>query len=172
MSEHSIKQQTNLSEQLKSAMRYTCNMVYVVSTGCEVIHRNAITITSFTVASLAPASVIFCVNKISRFSESITKENNFCINIMPTHLENIAAICSETDIKRKFESNEWVYSNGLPYLASANANIFCVKNKIIESGTHFIIMGTVTKILSLGKAPPLLYHDRQYKTLFSKQIFK
>lgn len=165
MFDNLAKQTISPAENLKSAMRDTCNMVYVVSTGREKPHRNAITITSFTVISLEPASVLFCVNKTSRFAENILNENIFCINIMPIHLEKIAEACSGAEIKVKFDFDEWRYRSGLPYLVSAIANIICIKSGVIESGSHLIITCTVTQILSSGKAPPLLYHDRQYKTL-------
>lgn len=152
---------------LRDAMRNTCSSVYIVATGPSPESGNAITITSFTVVSLEPAIILFCVNKTSRFAGEIILNEKFSVNFMHCEQKRIAEICSKSDVNEKFKHANWIFKNQFAYLSDSNSVLLCSKISVEETGSHMIVQGAVINVLGGENKPPLLYHNRSYAEITS-----
>jgi flavin reductase (DIM6/NTAB) family NADH-FMN oxidoreductase RutF len=155
----------SVQEAFRQAMRRVANTVTIVTaqSGAE---RHGTTATSVTSISMEPPSVLVCFNQTSRLREFLTKEDRFCVNVL--HVDNLAAaqiFSSPVAGAERFNSGDWLAdAAGTPYLANAQANLFCTKEKQITYGSHTLFIGRVIDVRARADVLPLLYRDGQYTT--------
>jgi flavin reductase (DIM6/NTAB) family NADH-FMN oxidoreductase RutF len=153
----------SLQEGFRGAMRRVANTVSIVSvqSGAE---RHGTTATSVTSISMEPPSILICFNKTSRLHDFLIKEDRFCVNVLHTENFETSKVFSSpvTGIER-FASGDWQDDEfHTPYLANAQANLFCRKEKEIAYGSHTIFIGRVTGVRARADISPLLYRDGLY----------
>ncbi len=152
-----------MNQNFRLAMRRLTSAVSVVTTAHDQV-RHGITVTSVTSVSMAPPSLLFCVNRNSKMHDPLIRAGRFCINILQGHQIDIADAFSgrfpETD---RFLSGEWASDDEhCPYLIEAQANVFCDTDALSSYGTHSIVIGKVREVAVRGQVAPLLYQDGQY----------
>jgi len=152
-----------IQDAFRHAMRRVANTVTIVSvqSGAE---RHGTTATSVASISLEPPSILVCFNQSSRLRDFLTKEDRFCVNVLHTDNVETARIFSTpmTGLER-FGSGDWrVDAAGTPYLANAQANLFCSKERQIAYGSHTLFIGRVTDARARADISPLLYRDGRY----------
>jgi flavin reductase (DIM6/NTAB) family NADH-FMN oxidoreductase RutF len=153
----------DIQQTFRLAMRRVASTVAIVSAqrGTE---RHGTTATSVTSISMDPPSVLVCFNQASRLHEFLTNQDLFCINLLHTENIDIAKrFSSNTTAAERFASGDWrADTAGTPYLANAQANLFCRKEKEINYGSHTIFIGRVMQALTREDISPLLYRDGRY----------
>ena len=152
-----------LGSNFRQAMRRLTSAVSVISTAHGGT-RHGITVTSVTSVSMAPPSLLFCVNRRSSLHDPLIRAGQFCVNILQAHQIEIAdAFSGRIAGEDRFLCGEWASDDeDLPYLIPAQANVFCETDAISSYGTHSIVIGKVRQVAVRGQVAPLLYQDGQY----------
>jgi flavin reductase (DIM6/NTAB) family NADH-FMN oxidoreductase RutF len=152
-----------LQEAFRLAMRRFASTVTIISvqSGKE---RHGTTATSVTSISMEPPSLLICFNKTSRLHEFLTKENDFCVNVLHTdNFDTSKLFSSRVSGAERFALGDWqADDDNVPYLANAQANLFCSKEQEIAYGSHTIFIGRVTGVRTRKDVSPLLYRDGLY----------
>ena len=55
--------------------------------------------------------------------------------------------------------------HGTPILKAAPAVLFCRWHEAFGAGDHVIVVGRVTQLEERKEAPPILYYDRDYRSV-------
>lgn len=156
----------DIQQAFRLAMRRVASTVAIVSAqrGGE---RHGTTATSVTSISMEPPSVLVCFNQASRLHDFLHNQDHFCINVLHTDNLDIAKIFSgSASALERFATGDWrTDTEGMPYLANAQANLFCRKEQEIACGSHTIFIGRVLKALAREDVSPLLYRDGRYGTV-------
>ncbi len=157
-----MDRETRLQEKFRNAMRRFANTVSIVSvqSGAE---RHGSTATSVTSVSMTLPSLLICFNQESRLHAFLKKEDRFCVNLL--HIANCdvsEVFSSAVPAAERFASGRWRYDCGIPYLADAQANLFCSKDQEIIYGSHTIFIGRVTAVHCRDDIAPLIYRDGAY----------
>ena len=149
----------SLQDNFRQAMRSYIYSVSVMSNVDSNGDFSAITVSSVTSVSLDPPSLLVCINKSAGIHNTIEEGSSFCINLLNKNQEYISNLCSsfQTEGKR-FNDQDWDLKN-IPFLKSAQANIFCTVDKLISYHTHTIVIGHVTNSFSNKKINTLTYVD-------------
>lgn len=152
-----------LQSDFRAAMRRFANTVTIISvrSGAE---RHGTTATSVTSLSMQPPSLLICFNNTSRLHGFLSKEDRFCVNVLHTdNLLTSKAFSSPMTGPERFGHGDWqADDSAIPYLANAQANLFCQKEKEIVYGSHTIFIGRVLTVRSRADISPLLYRDGLY----------
>lgn len=157
-----MTEEGDLKGGLRLAMRRLTSAVCVISTAHDG-QKFGMTATSVTSVSLAPPSLLVCINRRARLHDPLIRRGAFFVNILHADDTEIAEAFSgaRADIDR-FACGAWDDTNGLPYLASAQASVFCELDAISSYGTHSIMIGKVGDVVVRGNVSPLLYQDGKY----------
>jgi len=130
----------------------------------------AMTVSSVTSVSDNPASLLVCINKqVSKEKHFATVGNRFAVNALSYHQQDLSNLCAGRDDSRdRFELGAWQQDEDykIPYLTDAQAVFFCQTDKVMEYGTHSIVVGRIHQVLvSETDVNPLLYVDGRYALL-------
>lgn len=153
----------DIQQAFRLAMRRVASTVAIVSAQRKG-ERHGTTATSVISISMEPPSVLVCFNQASRLHEFLSKQDRFCVNVLHTANLDIAKIFSSnaTAVER-FSTGDWRSdTEGTPYLANAQANLFCRKEQEITYGSHTIFIGRVLHAMTREDISPLLYRDGRY----------
>ena len=159
------------TESFRQSMRRMAATVCIVT--CE--HegeRYGITVTSVTPLSFDPLSVLVCLNNGASVSDPLLKKTYYCINI----LQNSQALISKrfsggVAPAERFLAGDW--SVGIaqtPYLADAQANLFCQIDQTLAYATHQIVIGRVLEARFSEAVAPLVYQNGQYAACAPLQL--
>jgi flavin reductase (DIM6/NTAB) family NADH-FMN oxidoreductase RutF len=153
----------DIQQAFRLAMRRVASTVAIVSAqhGGE---QHGTTATSVTSISMEPPSVLVCFNQTSRLHDFLHNQESFCINVLHTANLDIAKIFSSSaSAAQRFATGDWRKdAEGMPYLANAQANLFCRKEQEITYGSHTIFIGRVMQAMTREDISPLLYRDGRY----------
>ena len=151
-----------LSQEFNFAMRKYAYSVSIVSNTSNEGINNAITISSFTSISLDPPSILMCINKNSRFNKTLFIDSIFCINLLNKKQKEIAELCANPKRSdERFDNNKWTKSNP-PKLLGALVHLTCCTDKIIDYGTHSIIIGIVKESTTSKHQNTLMYKNKKF----------
>jgi flavin reductase len=151
-----------IESDFKVAMRRLAATVTIISTG-STEHRYGMTATAVTSLSMDPPSLLVCVNRNASIHEPIRDEGRFCINLLGlTHQSHCSIFSGKEKGEERFRYGAWLTHDGVPYLADAQANIFCDVDGAMEYGSHTIFIGRVGNCLVRGEAEPLIYVDGHF----------
>jgi flavin reductase (DIM6/NTAB) family NADH-FMN oxidoreductase RutF len=121
------------------------------------------TATAVTSLSMDPPSLLLCVNRGNGFHTPIEENQDFCINILREGQHDISTnFGGGKPAHERFAVGEWRDQGGIPYLADAQASIFCHKTALFGHTTHSIVVFEVTGLLLQDDIAPLLYVDGRY----------
>lgn len=159
-------QHNDLAASMKLGMRRLASGVCVLSTLLENNERFAMTVSSVTSVSDAPASLLVCINQaVSQQAHLSSSEASFAINVLSFNHQDVSNICAGRDpSKNRFEVGQWTsHDSGLPILADALAVFICKTGKVITHGTHKIVIADINHVILNGaQVNPLLYADGSY----------
>jgi flavin reductase (DIM6/NTAB) family NADH-FMN oxidoreductase RutF len=155
---------SNPSLLLRQAMRRMAASVSIVSTADAGGRAYAMTATAVTSVSLEPPSLLVCVNQRAGIYEALEQGRPFCVSILHENQREIAELCSQGPQTRdRFAMGEWQkHASGIPYLANAQANMFCINDKSLCYASHTIFIGRVESVAMHGEVSPLIYLDGTY----------
>jgi flavin reductase (DIM6/NTAB) family NADH-FMN oxidoreductase RutF len=146
----------------KRALRRLASSVSVVT--CRHNARDyAMTATSVSALSMAPPSMLVCVNRSATFHAALSQASEFGINVLSRAHVVISKLCSgEASAEDRFNVGDWDTRAAAPVLIDAQAAIICRRDEQLEYGTHTVFMGRIISITTTGDVDPLIYVDGQY----------
>ena len=163
MTEEAITDDT--VQEFRQAMRNFAASVTIVTTEVGGA-RFGMTATAVTSVSMAPPTMLACVNQGASFHKRIVAKGAFCVNLLgSSHIEECRAFGGGPSPAERFSAGEW--ENGphsLPFLSDAEAAIFCLVDRAIDHGTHTIFIGQVEHVLVKDSGRPLIYLDGGFVT--------
>ncbi len=153
-----------LEDTFRHALRSVAGTVYLVTASDESRRWYGITATSVVSVSMSPPSLLACINTASTIFGPIERHGSFCVNVLANeHQQHSARFSSPAEYEARFGFGEWKRHRGLPYLADAQAAIFCnVAHKIVH-GSHGVFIGNVEHVIvPRSIEQPLIYFNRHY----------
>ena len=151
-------------EQFIGAMRRVANSVSIVTTdGPE--GRHGATVSAFCSVSADPPTVLVCLRADSRIARVARANGDFCVNVLRDLAEGLAerfAGRSDESALDRFSGVETIEGAGpSPVLVEAAAAFGCTLADVVESGSHLILVGRVTRVHANADRP-LAYFDGRY----------
>jgi flavin reductase (DIM6/NTAB) family NADH-FMN oxidoreductase RutF len=144
------------------AMRTLTSAVSIIST----VHNNrryGMTATAVASVSIAPPSLLVCINQSASLYGPTLASRRFCVNILYAHQDKLATIFSSKSAGDRFAFGEWAEdARNVPHLLQAQANVFCDLDDTHVYGTHTIVIGRVSNVYVRDQVNPLLYQDGRY----------
>jgi len=167
MTPYDLSTEALAAEGLRAGMRRLAASVCVITAVDSSGQRQAMTATSVTSVSDAPASLLVCVNAQSSLHATLVDGGAFAVNVLSAHHADISVLCANGAAgENRFSIGDWDSAHGLPWLRDAQAVFFCDGAAQMSHGTHLIVVGNV-RALRVQQQPvnPLLYADGQYRQL-------
>jgi flavin reductase len=151
-----------LASDFKCAMRALTSAVSIISTCCSG-RRFGMTATAVTSVSAAPPSLLVCVNQAASLHAPLLESGRFCVNILQAWQGDLAQTFGSRTVGDRFAHGDWLRDDReMPYLADAQASIFCDVDDIHAYGTHTVMIGRVYRVAVQAPVHPLLYQDGRY----------
>ena len=125
---------------------------------------HGLTISSFAPVSMEPPLVLICIAHDCTFLSHFRLSTHFGVSVLTKDQRDISVAFAEKPEDR-FSGIDW-YSghSGVPLLRGSAAVFECQVSNVIEAGDHAIFLGEVLHAETQG-GQPLLYHDREYRSL-------
>lgn len=158
----------NLAQAMKTGMRRLAAGVSVISAVDNDGTRLAMTVSSVTSVSDSPPSLLACINRSARLCPVLTPGQTFAINVLGQSHTEASIVCSTCDQgDKRFDVGNWSTTMAnTPILADAEAVFECVVDLVQAYGTHHIVVGKITSVItSQAPADPLIYCDGGYRRL-------
>lgn len=153
------QQGRELSAAFRAAMRRMAATVTIVSTQHRGV-RHGMTATAVTSVSMEPPSLLVCINHDASIHAPLCHSGRFCISILAAgHDEHCHAFSGRKEGEERFDDGDWASDDGVPYLADAQANLFCTVARRMTHGTHTVFVGNVTHVRVDDRRTPLVYVD-------------
>ena len=147
----------------RDAMRRLAATVTIISARSGE-RRHGITATAVTSLSMDPASLLVCINQSSSLCPLLHEGDRFCVNLLKSEQAMLSDhFAGRLSSAERFLHGDWQDSaQGVPYLSSAQANVFCVKKETIGYGSHAIFIGEVEDVRIADEVSPLIYSNGSY----------
>jgi len=152
-----------LKEKFLEVLRTTKQNVFVLAAEKD-DQRHAMTVSSVFSVSLEPMSMAVSVNQSASLHDLLKEDSKFSLNLLTNNQRDIAEICSRSEEGQiRFNHPDWNLDE-VPYLKSAQSNLFCTCKKIVPLYSHSLVIGEVDNLLHSGKTNPLIYQDGKYES--------
>lgn len=132
--------------------------VLAVSDGEEI---DAITVSAFSAVSLDPPLVMVCLSEQSSTLCMLLEEGRFTVNLLAKDQQRMASAVAQ----RLPGCLTGIRTEGDPVLEGALATFVCRLWGAYPGGDHRILVGEVERVEIGADAPPLLYYNRDYRSL-------
>lgn len=133
--------------------------------------RHGLTASSFSSLSLDPPLVLVCVGKHAYSHGLIAQSRAFAVNILSQAQQEWGARFANPKIVDRFAGIEYSTAiTGSPILPGSLAWVDCTLHQAHDAGDHTIfvgkvVAGDVVPSEALAALPPLLYYNRDWRTL-------
>jgi flavin reductase (DIM6/NTAB) family NADH-FMN oxidoreductase RutF len=108
--------------------------------------------------SMAPPSMLVCVNRSASAHAVIEVSGFFCINLIGTsQTPLVRAFSSSEQRSQRFAEGQWDQRHGLPYLPASPASLFCLVRTTMLFGTHEVFVGEVFDMAANGAEKPIAW---------------
>ena len=147
----------------RSAMRRLATTVSIVTcAGAEGWH--GMTATAVTSVCADPPTLLVCVNRATSLYRPLVTGGAFCVNLLRSSQAPLSrAFGGQVKGPARFALGNWqAEEGGLPFLADAQANLFCAVQRVVECCTHGIVLGGVRAVRFAEAVTPLLWQDGHY----------
>ena len=152
-----------MKEKFLEVLRTTKQNVFVLAAD-NGDQRHAMTVSSVFSVSLEPMSMAVSVNRSASLHDLLMEDSKFSLNLLTADQVDIAEICSGAEEGQiRFNHQDWNLEK-IPFLQSAQSNLFCTCKKIIPLYSHSLIIGEVDDLFHSGKTNPLIYQDGKYES--------
>jgi flavin reductase (DIM6/NTAB) family NADH-FMN oxidoreductase RutF len=160
------------AEAFRQAMRGIAGTAHLVTTSDAAGNWHGLAATAVTSVSMDPPSLLICVNRAASTRSPIETRGAFCVNVLAAdHRDHCSRFGRPEERHNRFNHGKWHERDGLPYLADAQAAIFCDVAQSIGHGTHVVFIGNVRDIvLARLTANPLVYLDRGFVSLAALHV--
>ncbi|MDY6998691.1 MAG: flavin reductase family protein [Actinomycetota bacterium] len=150
------------ADEFRAAMRRLAAGVSIISAASPQ-GPLGITATAVTSLSAEPPSLLCCVNKNLAVGEVIASMGRYAVNLLGREHCPLARRFAGMDGARgseKFTAGDWEYTaGGVPRLADSLVSFECDVDRVIEAGTHYVLIGLITDIRTSTVGDPLIYCD-------------
>jgi len=151
-----------LEGDFRKAMRTLASAVSIVSTAYD-NRRFGMTATAVCSLSMQPPTLLVCVNQSTSLHHPLLSAGRFCINILHADQDELARTFGRKGIEDRFACGNWkVDDRGVPFVADAQASVFCTVDESYGHRTHSIVVGAVYRAAVRDSVHPLLYQDGRY----------
>ena len=156
-----------IADAMRAALRSLARSVSIISMRKDG-ENLAMTATALTEVSLAPASMLVCLNRESCVGRAIATGDGFAVNLLASPQQALSQACGgkATAIER-FAFDSWQLDRDIPIITGACAAIELVAANVIPHGSHLIVVGNVNHVAVEANAQPLIYHAGGYCALAS-----
>jgi len=154
-------------EDLRSAMRHWTTGVTVVSSVLG-DRQHGMTASSFTSVSLDPPLVLVSLERITNTHLLVQEAGTFAVTILESNQQAISDRFAgrESENSDRFAGlDTYTMVTGAPLLSGGLAAFDCRVVSHYEAGTHTVFIGEVEAVRYSSDGSPLLYYDRDYRTL-------
>ncbi|MDF7774814.1 flavin reductase family protein [Sphingomonas sp. AOB5] len=152
----------DMKEAFRGAMRRLAGGVAIV-TAAEEGRRYGMTMTAVMSLSMDPPSLAIGVNRSASIAAPLARTGRFCVNLLRASHDRFCADFSALATDERFTVGDWhTDENGLPWLADAQAVMFCTAGPVTTFGTHDLIVGLVDRAINEPAIAPLLHLDGSY----------
>jgi len=163
-----MKQTTVLDpNQLRQSMRAWSSGVTIV-TAATANEEHGMTVSSFTSVALEPPLIIISLQTDSRTHDLVSQANAFGVTILAQDQrelsERFAGHGSDEENRLAGVETETLVT-GAPFIMGGLAYLDCRVSQAIPVGTNTLFLAEVVAVRGDGGGQPLVYHDRQYRTL-------
>lgn len=147
----------------RAAMRRFATTVSII-TCAHGESRFGMSATAITSLSVDPPSLLVCVNKSAATHRVLSRGGRFCVNILRSvHAGLSQAFSGKLKGEDRFRLGNWGQTDeGLPFLADAQANLFCEIVRVVDYETHTVFIARVYSARAQEDVDPLLYQDGKY----------
>jgi flavin reductase len=148
-------------------MRTLTSAVSIISTA-DNDRRFGMTATAVCSLSAQPPALLVCINQSASLHQPLLGAGRFCVNILHADQDELARTFSRQAIKDqaiedRFARGDWKADDyGVPFLADAQASVFCAIEHSYSHRTHSIVIGAVYRVSVRDRVHPLLYQDGRY----------
>lgn len=151
---------TSIEDGFKQAMRRLAATVTLI-TLMEDDAPKGMAATAVCSLSMAPASLLVCINKSASLHDIILAAGHFGVNILHKDQIEVSRRFSDKCLKEaRFENADWGNHHlGPPMLAGVQVGIVCKRSAFFSFGTHTILVGEVVDVKSREDIDPLIYLD-------------
>lgn len=153
----------DLEAAFRDAMRRLAATVTIV-TAVDGERRHGMTVTAVTSVSMDPPSVLVCLNRSTLLHDIMLGARMFCVNVLlHDQAELSAAFSGKLRPEARFGVGDWQFTDdGVPFLADAQATLFCRRTAALPSGTHTIFVGEAFDAHHRDEVAPLIYQNAAY----------
>ena len=151
------------ADHMRQAMRRLGASVSVI-TSHDDTRKYAMTATAVTSLSMEPPALLICVNRENGLHIALSAGYGYCVNILSGDQQDISDHCAwKARGEERFSLGDWQQDDeNIPYLAGAQASIFCDLDGAHDYGSHTIFIGKVKKIITKDDVSPLMFLDGKY----------
>lgn len=157
-----------LADSFRRAMSLLASAVSVITAGSGAEARG-LTASAVCSVSLAPPTLLVCVNRLGEAHHAIAASGAFCVNILAEENRMVAdrfAGRLEALGGGKFAGASWTtLGTGSPALDDALVNVDCRVAEAVEAHTHTVFFGAVQEVRIGSFRAPLVHFDRAYRSL-------
>ena len=151
-----------MKDKFLEVLRTTKQNVFVLA-AANGDQRHAMTVSSVFSVSLEPMSMAVSINQSASLHDLLKVDSKFSLNLLTANQVDIAEICSGSEEGQiRFNHPDWNLEE-VPYLQSAQSNLFCTCRKIVPLYSHSLVIGEVDDLFHSGKMNPLIYQDGKYE---------
>ncbi len=154
---------------MRDTLRFWASGVAVVTAG-DSQRRAGMTVSAFNSLSLEPPLVLVCLFKDTTTAQLVTEIKHFAISILGEEhaylSDRFAGRISLQENEDRFDGvSTTTATTGSPILTDALAWLDCRIHKVHDGSTHWIMCGEVLAAGHGGSDAPLIYYDRNYRSL-------
>jgi flavin reductase (DIM6/NTAB) family NADH-FMN oxidoreductase RutF len=154
---------------LRDTLRLWASGVSVVTTAGN-DRRAGMTVSAFNSLSLEPPCILVCLLKTTTTAQLIQETGRFAISILgEDHAyisDRFAGRVPLLDHEDRFDGVPFTTAvTGSPILTEALAWLDCRVETTYDGNTHWIVIGQVLAAGSGESEAPLVYYDRNYRSL-------
>jgi flavin reductase (DIM6/NTAB) family NADH-FMN oxidoreductase RutF len=113
---------------------------------------------------MVPQSILACINQTASIWRPLRSAGRYCVNLLrDTNVDISKRFTGSLPIEDRFLVGDWHRSeDGIPFLADAQANIFCELDQAFPYATHDVLIGRVTSSMFNADVSPLLYQNGSF----------
>lgn len=159
-------------DQFRDGMKLLAGAVTIIATQGDA-GKGGLTATAVCSVSDEPPTLLTCINNNNELVEIIKINDFFSVNLLSSAMEAISnrfAGFDKVPMEERFELGSWDFDKTTsPVLEGSLATFCCKVKEMIISGTHTVIFGEIHEVYISEGQTPLLYFDRNYTSVSSKQ---
>jgi len=139
--------EVRLNEAFREAMRRFATTVSIISCSDEEGRLHGMSATAVASVCVEPPTLLICINNSTATRGALSRSGRSCVNILRVrsfHSELSQVFSGKMRGDDRFRLGNWDRAaDGLPFLADAQANLFCHVDRTLDYQTHTLFLGRV-----------------------------